>query len=121
MNIKTIAFCGAICFLSTSALAAPPSVEKRVAHLSIDLELTPEQEKLVLEIMRNHDTQRKAIHDKYKVPTPENLRSEMRDLRKELKTQMAQVLSEEQKQRFDDLPRHKPKKRRHRNNSEPAC
>lgn len=84
----------------------PPSVQKRVAHLAIDLELDASQQAQVTQLLETHEAKRKEIHQKYQ---QQAMHEELKTLRADLKESMAQVLSAEQLNAFEQLSPPKPR------------
>lgn len=84
----------------------PPSVQKRVAHLAIDLNLDTSQQAQIIQILETHSAKRNAIHQKYQ---HQAMQEELKSLHQELNESMAQVMSADQLNTFEQLPKPKPR------------
>lgn len=83
-----------------------PNPLRAVARLTADLKLTPDQQKQITDILA--DTQRRydAIHDQ--------MNPEFQQIREQGREQIRQVLTPEQRPKFDDYLKHLDEERRRR-------
>lgn len=83
-----------------------PNPLRAVARLTADLKLTPDQQKQITDILA--DTQRRydAVHDQ--------MNPEFQQIREQGREQIRQVLTPEQRPKFDDYLKHLDEERRRR-------
>ena len=95
--------------VSTTALAKPPSPEKRLAHLTEALELSTEQQQQVEQILADETVQRDALAEKYGVD--EDFHTQMKALHQQAAGEIEAVLTDEQRDEFEAMRKQHQKNR----------
>jgi Spy/CpxP family protein refolding chaperone len=83
--------------LNVQALSEPERRAKRVAEMSKEIGLTPEQSQKVEAVIAAAHTEMKVIHDKAE--------TDVNDVRLKARTQMREFLTAEQKPKFEEYVR----------------
>jgi hypothetical protein len=94
---------------STTAFARSPSPEKRLAHMSEELQLTAEQQQQVEAILAEGKVQHDVLAQQYSVD--EEFHQQMRSVRQQSASEIEAVLNDEQREKFEAMRKQHQKDR----------
>lgn len=97
----------------------PPGPKRQLRHLTKVLNLTADQQQQMLPILRERDKQMRAIHENTSL-TPQQQHQQMRTLMLDTRQKMEAVMTDSQKQQFEQMQQNMRGRRMRQNGPPPA-